>query len=805
MIFSKIYPSFSSGEISPDLLYRIDVAKYNTGLKTCKNFIIPLEGGIKRRTGTRFIAKTKYYNDYTKKEKLIEFASSVDDVYCLEFGHEYIRFYKNKSQIALNSANAWITTTAYLKGDFISYSSEIYYCLEDHISGTFATDLASHKWIKQSIYEVPTVYDNQDIDKLKFIQSVDVLYITHPNYPTYELSRFSDSNWVFSLYEYKVPPFMLSNEDETHTITLSSPTGNNITMTSTKDMFEAGNVGSYYKIYHSLGTQSNTQTLSGNGSTPSIKCNGTWRIKTIGTTVEMIVNVEKSIDNGTTWEGVRVYTITNKEIDDYGTIDEYCLIRITVTGYVSGSVKSTLSTDPFTKFGIAKVKSITSSKIAVADVIVPFANIIASYDFAESCWSERRGYPSCCCFYQDRLVFANTNTQKQTIWFSKTGNYYSFDVSGKIKDDDSISINLDNRKLNEINNLILLRDLIVFTTSNEWKVGTTTGIITPTTIYQSVQGDRGCSSLSPVLIGNRIIYLQPSSKIVRDIGYDYNSDSFTGNNISLLSAHLFRDSEIVDMDYMQEPNSLVYMVNSLGKIICMNYMLEQEILGFGNIDSQGEYKNIVVLNTNAGNEIWNIIKRDNGKFIEVFEDYYDDVEDQWYLDSALKYEGAETDTISGLDHLNGMIVEVLGDGNVIRNLNDITSTKLIVENGILILPYKVKKAIIGLSFISEMETLPINIELNDGTSKTKKYRISEIAIIFKYSRGGFVGNKDINEYNEVINQREYLDNPIDFLDNLRININVNSSWGYDKTVYFKQEDPLPSNIIAIIPKIIIGG
>ena len=66
-----------------------------------------------------------------------------------------------------------------------------------------------------------------------------------------------------------------------------------------------------------------------------------------------------------------------------------------------------------------------------------------------------------------------------------------------------------------------------------------------------------------------------------------------------------------------------------------------------------------------------------------------------------------------------MIVEVLGDGNVIKNLNDITSTKLIVENGILILPYKIKKAIIGLSFISEIETLPINIDFNDGSSKTK--------------------------------------------------------------------------------------
>lgn len=47
----------------------------------------------------------------------------------------------------LAPANAWLTAHAYLVGNTVVISSNLYRCLIDHMSGVFATDLAAGKWL----------------------------------------------------------------------------------------------------------------------------------------------------------------------------------------------------------------------------------------------------------------------------------------------------------------------------------------------------------------------------------------------------------------------------------------------------------------------------------------------------------------------------------------------------------------------------------------------------------------------------------------------------------------------------------
>ena len=49
---------FNGGELSPWLAGRLDIAKYNQTAKLCRNFLPLTEGSLKRRGGTRFVAKT---------------------------------------------------------------------------------------------------------------------------------------------------------------------------------------------------------------------------------------------------------------------------------------------------------------------------------------------------------------------------------------------------------------------------------------------------------------------------------------------------------------------------------------------------------------------------------------------------------------------------------------------------------------------------------------------------------------------------------------------------------------------------
>ena len=88
--------SFVSGEFSAKMDGRTDFEKYSSGVKTMENFLVHPQGAATRRVGTQHIAEVK---DSTKKTRLIPFEFSTTQTYILEFGDQYIRFFKDKGQI----------------------------------------------------------------------------------------------------------------------------------------------------------------------------------------------------------------------------------------------------------------------------------------------------------------------------------------------------------------------------------------------------------------------------------------------------------------------------------------------------------------------------------------------------------------------------------------------------------------------------------------------------------------------------------------------------------------------------------
>jgi len=940
---NKFQPSFSAGEFAPSLHSRTDINKYASGLSTCRNFIPQLEGGVSRRTGTKYINTTKNQGESVI---LVPFQVSNDEGYQIEFGDGYCRFYKDKGLINfdIDDYSIFDPTANYAVDDLITIydcltvemdsAKKLYFHGADGISypnsGTFVGGIAiavtqsssdnlvvytvtNALWIELAMTtpskntaaliqaaivadgtypniivtenseyeadrlvtttysvanykntinatfkvtapitgnsnhtsnfpilsssvdeyyeginphfneyysinedyfifqgkntELTTPYSSNDLASLDFRQSADVLFITHPDYQPYQLIRNGEYNWDFQKYNYLPPPFRLSNSDIAHTMTLGNVFGST-TLTSSVPFFNDQQVGSYFKVYHDVAGQSVKQTFAATGVTTSIKCKGTWRIRSFGATCDLEVNVEKSLDNGTTWTVLRTFSIVNTEIDTFGEIEEYALIRLNCTSFTAGNTVS-LTTDPFSHAGICKISYLSvlnPDTVASVNIVDIFSSTGASVDWAESAWSDYRGFPSALTFFQDRLCFANTHTDPQTIWMSQTGDYYNFDVSDNFLGTDSISVQLASRQLNGINNLVFLDNIIALTYADEWRVGASDdGAITPTNIAAKVQGNRGSANIQPVQIGNKIIYPQPSGTIIRDLGYDYNSNSFTGDNISVLSNHLFKGHTIVDMAYAEEPNSNVYFVRDDGVLIIMTYMKEQEIVGFSKHDTNGTFENVSVIKSDNKNEVWVVVKRGDDRFIEVFEETQTDVEDQWYLDSALSYSGVATTILTGLDHLEGYSVDVLLNGNVV--------TDLTVSSGEITLPMETTNAIVGLRYISDFESLPLTFQFESGTSKDKKIRSHQCTFIFENTRGGWVGDPSIgtitestheNTLNESVQKRTFMDEPIDLFSG-QISFNLNSGWGLDRKIFYRQYDPLPANILAIIPSVKIGG
>ena len=184
------------------------------------------------------------------------------------------------------------------------------------------------------------------------------------------------------------------------------------------------------------------------------------------------------------------------------------------------------------------------------------------------------------------------------------------------------------------------------------------------------------------------------------------------------------------------------------------------------------------------------------RYIEVMATRISDpVEHAFFVDSGLSYEGDEKQSFAGIEHLEGKTVSVLADGNV--------HTPLVVENGAIKLEYPAKVVNIGLPYISEIETLDLNLPTQESL-KTKKKTINSVSLYLYASRGGWVGEKreKMTEYKT----REVRDNygRIEMFTGVRT-CAISSNWNLMSRIIVQQRDPLPMSILNAIPDVEIGG
>lgn len=241
---APIYPNFARGEVSPLMMGRIDIEQYPTCLDKCRNTYIRPYGCATRLTGTEFVSNTKNGG----KVVLLKFVFSATDSYIIECGAGYFRFYQNGGAVLKSSANAWVTGTAYKKGDFVTENSKMYYCLVDHTAGTFATDLAADKWIEQNIYEVPNDYYEDQLKSIQYVQLDDIIKLTclphgadNSTAKPKELIRKASDDWTFRDVVFKETPYLDQNTTDI-TMTPSGTTGN-ITITASSAYFDSKMVG----------------------------------------------------------------------------------------------------------------------------------------------------------------------------------------------------------------------------------------------------------------------------------------------------------------------------------------------------------------------------------------------------------------------------------------------------------------------------------------------------------------------------------------------------------------------------------
>jgi hypothetical protein len=159
----------------------------------------------------------------------------------------------------------------------------------------------------------------------------------------------------------------------------------------------------------------------------------------------------------------------------------------------------------------------------------------------EQSWSAVRGYPAAVTFHENRLVFGGTLAEPDSVWMSKIGRFFNFDV-GEAADADSIALVAATGDVNEIRYMVSNRDLQVFTASSELYIPTFLNqAITPTNAQIRKQTPYGVANVLPISIDGATIFVANNGKVVREYLYTDSEDAYTSNAISTLASHLIDD------------------------------------------------------------------------------------------------------------------------------------------------------------------------------------------------------------------------------------------------------------------------
>jgi len=463
------------------------------------------------------------------------------------------------------------------------------------------------------------------------------------------------------------------------------------------------------------------------------------------------------------------------------------------------------------KEGHYKITSVTSTTVAVSICVVAPSSGSASTDFALGSFSDTTGHPSCVTFFEQRLVFAATLSQPQTLFFSKSGDYENMDDNyhGTVADDDAIIYTIASNQVNAIRFMTATRTLIIGTAGGEFAVsgGGTDIAITPTNILIKKQSNNGAANVDALAVGNATLFLQRARRKLRELAYNFDVDGYVAPDLTILAEHI-SEGGFKQLSYQQEPNQVIWGVRNDGQLVGLTYQREQQVVAwhrhiFGGTFSSGNAvcESVATIPTDDSEyQSWVIIKRTiNGttkRYVEYIHQYdFDETDDTSFnfLDSQLSYDGSPVTTLSGLDHLEGETVSILADGA--------THPDKVVSSGSITLDRSASKVKVGLSYTSLLQTMRIDAGSQNGTSQSKTKRIYEITARLYESIGVEIG-PDLNNMERIPfrSSANAMDSGINVFTGDK-EIEFRGNYETDGFIFVRQTQPLPLTILSLYPKL----
>lgn len=420
---------------------------------------------------------------------------------------------------------------------------------------------------------------------------------------------------------------------------------------------------------------------------------------------------------------------------------------------------------------------------------------------ATSIFTGDGNYPSVVSLYQQRLVLAASINKPETVWMSRIGDYFNFTRSRNMVGTDRAEFDLSGEQLNRIRGMLQLRELLIFTSSGEFSVTGPDGGFDATNPIVTQYGYVGSAAVKPIVADDTALFIDRSGRGVRDLRYAYESDGYSGNDLSIFASHFFEGRRIVGWAMAKSPWSIIWVVLDDGKLLALTYKREHQVWAWTEMVVDGTVESIACVPEAGGDDAtYLIVRREIGgvqrRYVERFDNRsFGGSTDAYFVDCGITYRGAPVSVISGLDHLEGRTVVALANGDVVADL--------IVQGGAVTLPFSASVVHVGLPYSCEIETLPPAIQFDDvGASRGRPHSVNAVRIQMEKTRGIKVVTDD-GRSNEIVQTGGDLAGEIPLWTGMH-ELTMPAQWNRDGTVRIRQEYPLPMTILGIAVDLSIG-
>lgn len=759
---SVIQPSFAAGELSPFLYARVDLAKFHVGCRQLLNMFVHPAGGASNRPGTLFVGAV---DDSTIRHRGIPFqfrTSPAGQTYGLIFGNLTM-------QVVMNGGFVLLPTKT-ITGATQANPGVITAVAHGYSTGT-RVPIASVVGMTQLNGNTYTI---TVVDADHFSIGVDTTAFTAYS------SGGTAGGGIFTM----VSPYAsadlptLKFVQSADTMTLTHPGY------ASRDLTRTGHAAwTFTIIVFAPKTAAPTGLVS---SSPA--AGNDYAVTAVDDTTG-----EESLQSATASSNITTSTLTWTPVANCSSYNMY-RSRNGLFGFIGqGGI-------------VAGVGTFTDTTV--------LPDVSNTPPGARNPFGSAGNWPACATYYLQRKVFGGTTNNPQTLVFSGTGSFNNMNVSQPTKDDDAITRTLVSKQVNEIRHFVPGQSMLVMTSGAEWRCypGSTGTSLTPAACATLPQTAYGSSHTPPLQIGYNILFIQERGSRVREMAYDALRDNYTATDMSILSSHLFYDTgaqyDVQEWCYAQEPFQIAWCVRSDGILLGFTYMKEQDVYAWHRHTTDGVVESVFSIAEGKVDAVYMIVARTIGgvtkRYVErMAERVFTTIADAWFVDCGLQYSGVPVTSVSGLGHLEGKTVAILGDGSVMPSQ--------VVTGGAVTLDGPYSKVTVGLPYESDLESLNLEVSGGGGTIQGQMKKIAQVTVRVKDARGLQVGIAQTLQrgvsgaYTTEVKQRqtEILGTPMlpftgDFA------LKIPTEWSLDGRLFCRQTYPLPVTILALIPEVAVG-